>query len=211
MQISERTADQVHTAIVERIAAGELRPGDALGELGLAAEFGVSRTPVREALHRLEAAGLAERGARRAFMVRKMDLATLQELFEAVGEMEAVLAGLAARRMTEVERQSLSALVALGEGSDADYGALNQRFHMALHAGAHNRALAAAAQDLDMRTAPWRGAQFRARVNRIESSRAEHRAILEAVLAQDAEAARERMRAHVAASFLNIAGMIQAD
>lgn len=210
MQTLRGWADQIHSALIEQIVEGKLGPGDVLNEQPLAEAFGVSRTPVREALQRLSAAGLAERGARRAFVVRRMDPAALQALFEAVGEIEGLVSRLAALRMTEVERQTLAAIVTEGEADGVDYAEANARFHAAIHQGAHNPVLAATLADISLRTLPWRGAQFRARVARIQSSRTEHRAILSAILAQDGEEALRLMRAHVAASFLGIMAIVRS-
>ena len=89
-----RTAENIYETLVDGIVAGRMAPGEPLVEQALAEQFGVSRTPVREALHRLEQANLAERGARRAFVVRRMAPEDLAELFEAAGEVESALAAL---------------------------------------------------------------------------------------------------------------------
>ncbi|WP_118135642.1 GntR family transcriptional regulator [Oceanicella sp. SM1341] len=207
-----RTAEVIYAELVRRIVEGQLGPGDALNEVPLAAEFGVSRTPVREALQHLSISGLAERGPRRAFVVRRTDVPMLEDLFEALGEMEALCARMAALRMTAIERHRLAATVeeadgAVRDGDHAAYSGLNARFHAAICSGAHNRALDAATQVLRMRTLPWREAQFRAAAARLESSQAEHRGILEAILAEDGEAAHRAMRGHIAASMLLVTRM----
>ncbi|MDX3926135.1 MAG: GntR family transcriptional regulator [Shinella sp.] len=204
MQMVERWADHIHSAIVQKIVSGELQPGDLLNELPLAEEFGVSRTPVREALQRLSAGGLAERGRRRAFVVRQMDVAAMQDLFEAVGELEGLVARMAALRMTELERQALVRIVTEGERDDVDYAQTNARFHGAIHAGAHNQVLLDTLDDLNLRTLPWRVAQLRASMSRVQSSRVEHRGIMDAILANDGDEAVRQMRAHVAASFMGL-------
>lgn len=207
--MSKTTSDQVHSAIIERIMTGDLKPGDVLNEIPLAEAFGISRTPVREALHRLNVLGLTERGARRAFVVKRMDMSAMHDLFESVSEMEGLVSGMAALRMTDEERQNLMAVVARGESAEADYGEANADFHAAIQKGAHNAVLADLLHDLTLRTLPWRVGQFRARRARIETSRAEHRAILEAILARESEEATRLMRAHVAASFAGILDMMR--
>lgn len=72
MQMNKRYADEIHSALVSGIVDGRYQPGDVLNEIPIAEEFGVSRTPVREALQRLSTGGLVERGPRRAVIVRKM-------------------------------------------------------------------------------------------------------------------------------------------
>lgn len=209
MQAVGRWADDIHAALIERIFAGELGPGDALNELPLAEEFGVSRTPVREALQRLNAVGLVERGARRAFVVKQLDPVAMHDLFEAVGELAALVAGMAALRMSEVERQALAAVLAAGEAEGVDYAEANARFHELIQEGAHNGVLASTIGDLSLRTLPWRGAQFRVRATRIAESRREHRAILDAILSRDSVGAAALMRAHIGASFVGIVEMVR--
>jgi DNA-binding GntR family transcriptional regulator len=207
--MSKTSSDQVHSAIIERIMTGALKPGDVLNEIPLAEAFGLSRTPVREALHRLNVLGLTERGARRAYVVKRMDMSAMHDLFETVAEMESLASGMAADRMTERERENLTATVVRGESEDADYGEANADFHDAIQQGAHNAVLADLLHDLTLRTLPWRVGQFRARRTRIETSRSEHRAILEAILARRGDDAARLMRAHVTASFAGILDMMR--
>lgn len=210
---SPRTADRIHDALVEQIVLGRLRPGEPLNEEALAERLGVSRTPVREALSRLHQARLVERGARRTLVVRRLEPSDLAELFEAVGEVEAALAGLSALRMSEVQRQSL--LSALEDGDDAvaapeTYGAVNARFHRLIRQGAKNEVLGATLHELNLRTLPWRAAQFKVRSVRVETSRAEHRTIVSAIIDRDADAARESMRRHIAGTFLTLSDILNA-
>ena len=187
-----------------------LSPGEPLAEKALAEQFGVSRTPVREALHRLEQSNLAERGSRRAFFVREMKAEDLAELFEAVGEVESALAALAAHRLTEVERKTLMAILEEGRACDDPeaYSGINKYFHNTIKAGARNSALAATLEDLNLRTMAWRAANFHENTNRPATSRVEHQAITEAILAQDAEATRSLMRSHVAGSYVLVADIL---
>ncbi|HBT00026.1 GntR family transcriptional regulator [Salipiger marinus] len=206
-----RTAESIFDTLVGRIVAGGMLPGEPLAEQALAEQFGVSRTPVREALHRLEQASLAERGARRAFVVRRMKAADLADLFEAVGEVESVLAALAASRMTEIERQQMLALLDEGKSCGEDalrYGAINARFHASLKTGARNAALATTLDEMNLRTQAWRAANFQADTRRLSTSRAEHDAIAQAILARDAETARRLMRSHIASSYLVVVDIL---
>ena len=200
-QFHTRAADQVHAALIEEIVAGRLTPGSMLSETALGERFDVSRTPVREALHRLQVEGLAERGPRRVFIVRRMDVVALRALFEAVGELEALVAAMAAQRMSLNERRKLMDLLREGEKQTGDLAAYREtdaRFHAAISAGCHNPVLSATLADLTLRTLPWRSVPFSIRQVCMEASQAEHQAICEAIMARDAEAAARVMRAHMA-------------
>lgn len=212
-ETSHKAADAVYATVVDWIVSGRMKPGDALNELTLAETFEVSRTPVREALQRLTLEGLAERGARRAFKVRQLLASERDDLFEAMGEIEALCARLSALRMSALERARLTEQVEAGEaaaaaGDIAAYTSINARFHLALFEGAHNASLCEVALSLRMRTAPYRDAQFR-QTGRLSSSQREHRQILQAVLAEDPEAAFAAMRDHMTATSLNIARMLE--
>lgn len=194
------SADQIHAQLIRDIVGGKLLPGAPLAEVQLAGRFGVSRTPIRQALHRLDAEGMVERGPRRAYLVRRMNHDALRDLFESLGEIEALCAGLAARRMTPMEQAALGMIVDQGDRPDADYAETNRRFHEALRLGAKNAVMAELAADLNRRSLPWRDAQFDKGQDRIDSSRREHRQILDAVIAHDADRASAAMRAHMATS-----------
>ena len=147
-----RSADQVHAALSAQIVAGTLRPGDPLAETALAAQFGLSRTPVREALQRLAGEGLVERGPRRAFVVRDMTTDALRHLFEALAELEALCASLSALRMTPTDHALLAGILDRDGLPGADYAQANIRFHGALRQGAGNAVLADLLADLDRRS-----------------------------------------------------------
>ncbi|MFC0199177.1 GntR family transcriptional regulator [Paracoccus rhizosphaerae] len=202
-----RSAEQVHAALAAQIVQGRLAPGAPLAETALAEQFGLSRTPVREALQKLAGEGLVERGPRRAFVVRRMSADALRHLFEALGELEALCAGMAARRMSAAEIAMLNRILH-GDGPGVDYADVNIRFHDALRQGAQNQVLAGLLEDLNRRSLPWRNAQFTQRAERIDTSRAEHRAILEAVTARDADRAAALMRAHMGAALGTVLELI---
>lgn len=201
---SERAADRIFDAIVDRVLSGQLRPGDMLSEQAIAEDFSVSRTPVREALQHLKIAGLAERGARRAFKVARLDVATLRDLFETMGEIEALCAEYCARRMSMQERMELKKIVDDGEECvrTQDFRAyrhVNGRFHKAIFSGTHNQSLEQLAQHVRVRTTPYRDSQFRT-AERLNSSQAEHRCVLAAILDENPDDARKAMRDHIASS-----------
>lgn len=194
---AEWLADQIASAIM----AGELPLGMRLNEHGLAERYGVSRTPVREALRHLAVTGLIEARPRRGAAVAKVSSEQLEELFVAMGEMEATCARLAAMSMTPIERRRLVELHRqMGElvtkKNQNDYSEANVRFHVMIYHGAHNPTLADIATGLRTRLAPFRRAQFQA-PGRLRSSHAEHGIVVEAILRGDTVTAHSAMLNHV--------------
>jgi DNA-binding GntR family transcriptional regulator len=195
-----RTED-IRLQIADEIVRGDLAPGLQLDETGLAARFGVSRTPIREALRQLETSGLVEQRPHRGSVVARPTPERLTDLFVAMAELEAVCAGLAAENMTARERRELDAIHAslcdlVSRGDPQRYHEENQRFHAALYAGGHNRHLAELTLQTRTRLAPFRRAQFRT-IGRLAGSWTEHDAIVEAIHRGDRDAAAAAMRAHI--------------
>ncbi len=196
-----RLADDVCRRLADEIVLGMLGAGTRLDEVTLARRFGVSRTPVREALKQLTATGLIAYRPNRGSVVAAPDPVQLDCLFEAIAELEAVCARHAAVRMTEAERETLRSLHAEGRRAMQDrdldrYDVLNRSLHQCIVDGAHNPVLADTAGALRHRVAPFRRTQFR-NLERIAESFAEHSAIIEAVLGHDALAAQREMRGHL--------------
>ena len=106
--MSLKRSDLLAEAIEEKIATGVYAPGSKLDEVVLAEEFGVSRTPVREALIQLAPMGLIELRPRRGAIVAKVGPQRLWEMFEVMAELEAMCARLASRRMTEADLKKLT-------------------------------------------------------------------------------------------------------
>lgn len=195
VKMSERLRERIE----EEIATGRLPPGSALDEVALAERFGVSRTPVREALIQLTAEGLVESRPRRGAVVTSLGPARLLEMFEVMAELEALCARQAARRMTTEEQQALVAAHGACEAARGDpdaYFYANERFHAAIYAGSHNGFLAEEAAALQRRLRPYRRLQLRVR-NRMARSFAEHQTVVEALLAGEADAAADALRGHV--------------
>lgn len=187
--------------ISDDIIDGRLAPGVRLDECGLAERFRTSRTPVREALRRLEAMGVVQRRPNRGVVVATVTEAQLKDMFEAMGELEALCARLSAQRMTAKERQALERIhdrsaAHVAADAAARYEDANRRFHEALYEGAHNGEIAAMALAMRGRIAPFRRAQFRL-AGRLSKSHAEHAEVVAAVLARDGDAAAAAMRAHL--------------
>jgi DNA-binding GntR family transcriptional regulator len=195
-------AETLATLLADEIVAGRLSPGTPLEEIPLAARHGVSRTPVREALRRLEASGLVQTRPRRGAVVARPEPARLREMFAVMAELEALAAAGCARAMRPAARRELEALhrrmaAMVREGELAAYRAANVGFHQALYAGAANGYLAELAAATRRRLAPFRAAQLESG-DRLRRSHEEHGAILAAILRGEAEAAAAAMREHLA-------------
>lgn len=196
-----RTADSIATALVNDIVAGEIAPGTRLDETALSARFGVSRTPVREALLRLTSSGFAEQLPRRGTFVRKVSLREMVEMFEVMAELEALSAKLAARRLTAAQEaameQALAGCAEAAATGDTDaYYEANEVFHQLIYRASGNRFLAEQALSLQSRLQPYRRLQLRAG-DRMRHSLAEHRAIVAAIKAGDQAEVDAVVKGHV--------------
>ena len=194
-------SEHVRELIEEGIATGKFPPGMRLDEVELAQRFDVSRTPLREALFQLASAGIVEMQPRRGTVVAEVSPHRMVEMFEVMGELEAMCGRLAARRMTERERAELmaahDACRAARDAGDTDgYFYCNDRFHAAIYSGSHNAFLHEQAVQLHRRLRPYRRLQLHVR-NRMGVSFHEHEAIVQAIQAGDAEAAGQALRTHV--------------
>lgn len=193
-------AAQIYRTLAEQIITGALAPGQKLEEKVLAERFGVSRTPIREALRELGARGLIELVPRRGGVVARIGIDELADMLEAECELEALCARLAAQRMSLVEKKQLERVHQeseeyVGRGDDTGYLALNQQFHDLICAGTHSRTIARMVRALRDRLAPFRQAQSGVE-RRLAVSHEEHTAIVRAILDSDADAAYEAMRNH---------------
>jgi len=195
-------AEELRLAFADEIIRGALAPGASLDETVLAQRFNVSRTPVREALRQLAASGLVEIRPHRGAVVASLSQGRLDAMFEAMAELEAVCAGLAAERMSASERQQLQQiheqlrkLSYLGEPQR--FHELNETFHDAIYAGAHSDHLAEITLATRVRVQPFRRAQFR-NLGRLAHSHAEHDRVVNAIVRGDRAAAAVAMRSHIA-------------
>lgn len=202
-------AEQKPTTRTEKIAVeleaeivrGDLRPGQKLDELAISKRFNVSRTPVREALRALAASGLVAREPRVGAIVAQPTVGEIVELFELVGELEAVAARLACDHMTAESRAQISdAYEACKEaaltGDPNEYLIKNDEFHRSIQEATGNNALCENIAALNNRLAPYRRFITFQR-ERKESAAQEHEVLAEALLARNADAAAKAMRDHV--------------
>jgi DNA-binding GntR family transcriptional regulator len=208
-------ATRIQKSLASRIVNGELKPGCKLDEMTLATEFGVSRTPIREALRELGARGLIELVPHRGGIVAQISLEQLADMLDAECEMEALCARLASQRMSAVEKGALQECHLQAEGltrdrDEARYLAVNQTFHDMICDGAHNVTLAAMTRDLRARLAPFRQSQSESQGRRFPRSHEEHARIVDAILGGDQDAAYTAMRLHNARLSSGVLGLLRA-
>ena len=194
-------AEEIAAALEDEIVKGELPPGQRLDEQLLGKRFSVSRTPVREALRLLAASGLVTIEPRLGAIVARPTVSEIFDLFELVGELEAVAARLACERMGDHHREEITqthdACRAAGRQGDADaYIARNDAFHAAIHTASENRALRDQIALLNKRLAPYRRF-ITFRPERKHAAEQEHEILAQALLAGDADAAARAMKEHV--------------
>ena len=194
-------AEELRVQIADEIVRGVLAPGTALDETDLAMRFGVSRTPVREAIRQLAASGLVDARAHRAAVVARPNEDRLVGMFEAMAEIEGLCAGLSAERMTAIERRQLETIheqlrQLIQVGDPQRHHEINEAFHGAIYEGAHNSYLAEVALGTRVRVQPFRRAQFR-NLGRLSKSYIEHDKVVVAILRGQRAAATDAMRAHI--------------
>lgn len=192
---------QVAERLRARIFSHELKPGGWIDEQALALEYGISRTPLREALKVLASEGLVVLRPRRGCYVTELSERDLDEVFPVMAILEGKAAFEAARRLTSADFSRLDAIhqelerEAAANNADGFFEA-NQRFHSALQAIANNRYLAHLIDDARKVIKMTRRDSLRL-AGRMAQSLTEHRGILAALKDQDGALAEQRMRAHL--------------
>ncbi len=184
-----------------RSARAPCPPGARLTETEIADRLAISRTPVREAIRRLEADGLVDHRPRTGAVVRQLSYPDVMELYEMRVVLEGTAARLAARGASEVEIEDLSAINAdMAASAETDDAAavyrLNQLFHTTLLNAARNRFLMKSVQAIQ-KTLLILGPSTLAEPDRVREALEEHRGILDALAARDGAAAEQRMRQHM--------------
>lgn len=191
-----------YSLILEAIDTGTYRPGDRLVESELADRFGVSRTPIREALQRLETQSLLSRDGR-SLIVASLDHNQMAELYVVRGELEGLAARLAARHATTEEIRLLREMVEADNALSDKPAALaraNRRFHKQIHLASHNRFLV---QQLDLvhRSMALMATTSLAAAGRGAIAQREHDRIVTAIEARDEAAADAALRDHISIAF----------
>ena len=203
MTLSKSTPKDAYALILEAIDSGTYRPGDRLVESDLADQFGMSRTPIREALQRLETQSLLARDGR-SLIVASLDHNQMAELYAVRAELEGLAAKLAAKHASEEEKSVLQEMVVQDRLIIDDPNALsraNRRFHKQIHLASHNRFLV---QQLDLlhRSMALMATTSLAVEGRGKDAMSEHQAIVDAIVAGDGDAAFDALREHISIAFV---------
>lgn len=196
-----RQAARIADALKEMVFTGQFHEGQRLDEARLAARFGVSRTPIREALQRLVAVRLAEQVPRRGVFVRPPTATSVIEMFETMAEIEGICGRLAAERMPPeglrlLEDINARCTQALAVEDATGYAHQNEAFHQQLYRLSGNTFLEDQARALYARLKPFRRIQFQLR-GRMAASADEHIALLRALGTGDTDLTVTILRQHI--------------
>ena len=203
MSLIRQQNKDAYSLILEAIDIGIYKPGDRLVESDLADSFGVSRTPIREALQRLETQSLLTRDGR-SLIVSSLDHSQMAELYIVRAELEGLAASLAAKHATGEEVKVLQDMVNSDRKIIADPSALaksNRRFHKQIHLASHNRFLIKQL-DLVHRSMALMATTSLAADGRGPVAVEEHQAIVTAISKGDSEEASEKLRDHISIAFI---------
>lgn len=186
----------------EAIAAGTLKPGERLMEIQLAEELGVSRTPVREAIRKLELEGFVVMIPRRGTYVADLSIKDINEVFEIRTALDVLAAGLAVERITEDELEQLERLLVeiaelLDHQDDIDkIVEVDSQFHDVLYRASRNDRLVGIINNLREQFTRFRSISIQY-PGRMRISVEEHRRLVEAIATRDTELAQQIAREHM--------------
>ena len=203
MSLIRQQNKDAYTLILEAIDVGVYKPGDRLVESDLADRFGVSRTPIREALQRLETQSLLTRDGR-SLIVSSLDHSQMAELYIVRAELEGLAANLAAKHATSEEIKVLQDMVDSDRKLISDPSSLarsNRRFHKQIHLASHNRFLIKQL-DLVHRSMALMATTSLAADGRGAVAVEEHQAIVTAIANGDSTEASEKLRDHISVAFI---------
>ena len=203
MSLIRQQNKDAYSLILEAIDIGIYKPGDRLVESDLADSFGVSRTPIREALQRLETQSLLMRDGR-SLIVSSLDHSQMAELYIVRAELEGLAASLAAKHATSEEVKVLQDMVDSDRKIIADPTALaksNRRFHKQIHLASHNRFLIKQL-DLVHRSMALMATTSLAADGRGAVAVEEHQAIVTAISNGDSSEASKKLRDHISIAFI---------
>ncbi len=204
----ESTGQRIESALLDDIAAGQLEPGEHLDETKLATRFGVSRTPVREALSRLTAQGVLVAGKKRGVCVAEYSREELAQMFEAMQEIESVCARLASQRLTllarsEIEAAQANCAAAAAANDRLAYIKANEAMHMSIYRATDNPYIFELASDFRRKTGPFRAKKLQTQDDLLASVE-NHVDLLAKIFSADSQVAVDGMRKHMTESFMRV-------
>ena len=196
-----RTADKLISDIRKEVSSGILKPGDQLEVTALAERFGVSRTPIREAIRTLVESSVLETRPRKGSFVRVLSAKQLLDLFQVAAELEGMACRLAALSLTKenveaIERGLAKCTQAAEVQNNAEYAMANLDFHTAIHNASGNDWLIEQLRQLQINLNSYRTMPYEIR-GRLNKSTDEHKIICDAILSGDGEHACNLMRDHM--------------
>ena len=196
-----RTADKLISDIRKEVSSGILKPGDQLEVTALAERFGVSRTPIREAIRTLVESGVLETRPRKGSFVRVLSAKQLLDLFQVAAELEGMACRLAALSLTKKNVEAIeSGLAKCTQAAEfqnnVEYAMANLDFHTAIHNASGNDWLIEQLRQLQINLNSYSTMPYEIR-GRLKKSTDEHKIICDAILSGDGEHACNLMRDHM--------------
>ncbi len=200
--------EQVYFKLEEEILGGKLKRGEALTEIALSNRLGVSRTPVRSALHRLAEEGLVEVTPNKGAVVVGVTVDDLIDTYRIRMRLEGLATAMATGRISEEEKRRLTESVELSEyyiaKQDTDkLKELDTTFHSIIYKASGNRMLCRILSELHRNIKTYRRLSLTV-PGRLEKSVEEHKEILKALLAGDGERADELTSLHINEAMQNM-------
>ncbi len=204
----ESTGQKIEAALLDDISGGLLMPGERLDETKLAERFGVSRTPVREALSRLTAQGVLVAGEKRGVRVAQYTREELAQMFEAMQEIESICARLANQRLTllaraEIEAAQAECVDAAAQNDRLAYIKANEKLHLAIYRATDNPYICDLASDFRRKTGPFRAKKLATQEDLLASVE-NHVDLLNKIFSEDSQTAVDGMRKHMTESFMRV-------
>jgi len=190
----------VFESMRDAIISGVLKPGERLMEIQLAEEMGVSRTPVREAIRKLELEGFVVMIPRKGVYVAGVSHKDVADVFEIRAALEGLAASLAAERITEEEIEQMERILLYNEGDEINLAEVVESdtdFHALVYKASRNERLIQILGNLREQIQRFRATSL-AVPGRVKEAIEEHRAIVEALASHDVEKAQELATAHIA-------------
>jgi DNA-binding GntR family transcriptional regulator len=188
--------------LMDLIESGELGSGSRLTETELARRLGISRTPVREALHRLHAMGLAEHGPQRGLIIAHLSYDQIRQLFAVREGLEGMATRLAAEHASRAEVNILREMVAEDRtiSDPLKLQGRNKLLHRQIVQSSHNQFMIEALGNLRVHMSLLPGSTY-SRPERIKSAQAGHEEIVEAIAQGDGDRAERAAREHIAEGY----------